>query len=141
MKRKALFTTILALALAVATLLPIGASAVDHPYNFTFNSVNGTQYTENHTKSDTEQHWYVSTHNYAGNTLSSTNVLGVRMHDKNSIGYISNYHTFSRHTGNVRLDYTTYVSNDNGNYFYMGAKKDNSSTSSTPLVISGNFCP
>jgi hypothetical protein len=140
MKAKKLITLTMILILAVSVISPICALAANHPYSFNFANVVDSSRTGLYSKSDLEQHWYLSTYNYVGNTLSSSNILGVRMHDTAHIGYVSNYHTVASYTTNLCFDYTTQVSNVN-NQFYMGAKKDDSSTSGAALTISGQFCP
>lgn len=140
MKAKKLVTAIVILVLAISVMSPVCAFAANHPYSFTFENVTDTTRTGLYSKSDSDQHWYLSTYNYAENTLSSRNVLGVRMHDTAHTGYVSNYHTITDYSTYLCYDYTTEVSNVD-NKFYLGAKKDDSSTSSAALTISGQFCP
>lgn len=129
---------IVALTLLVAVLVPVTALAAspNYPFKFTFTNL-ANQITETYQKGDSEQNWYVSLYNNGTNTMSSSNVLGLRM-NRNGAG-VSGYHTFSNYVTSYRLPYTTSVKSTD--WLYMGAKKDNSSTTSAALNISGQFNP
>lgn len=140
MKTKKALSIMVALILVVASLAPISAMAINRPFNFEFNSTIGNKYTDNYTKSDSDQHWYVRVYNNGINNVSSANILGVKMHHLQSVGYVSNYETITDYVSHT-FNYTTSVPYSNEDYFFMGAKKDSDSTSSATLIVTGVFCP
>lgn len=138
MKNNKTLCVIIALTLLVAVLVPVTALAASPNYPFSFDFYNlSNDKTDAYEKGDSEQNWYISLYNNGSNNMSSSNVLGVRM---NRGGYyVSGYHTFSNYVTGYRLPYTTSVNSTD--MMYMGAKKDNTSTSSAALHISGQFNP
>lgn len=138
MKSNKILRVIIALTLLVAVLVPVTALAASPNYAFSFDFYNlSNQTTATYEKGDSEQNWYISLYNNGTNNMSSSNILGVRM---NRGGYyVSGYHTFSNYVTSHQLPYTTSVKSTD--MMYMGAKKDNTSTSSAALHISGQFNP
>lgn len=137
------FKRTLAIALFVVTMLSTGSAlAENHDYAFAFTNVTTTRPTESFAKSDNDQNWYISL-DYGDpsgmtNTLSSSNILGVRAR-KSTTTAASAYYTFSSYVSGYPMPYTTSVST--GTSIYMAAKKDNTSTSSATLFISGRWAP
>lgn len=141
--KKKLQRIVSALLLVVMALGSMTAMAANHDFSFTFRNLSN-QTTENMNKSDDEQNWYVSldTKNKdtgVANTMSDTNILGLRMNSDTTRSYVSKYHTFSNYVTSYKLAYTSEVTTSTD--LYMGAKKDSSSTSSATLTISGRVCP
>jgi hypothetical protein len=119
--------------------------ARNYPYKFKFEDDVNPQHTDYFAKSDHDSFWYISTKKYdydtfpkKKNTLSSTNIFGCRMHrDKND--NVDGYHTFSNYIDSYPIEYRNKVrAGDNMRLF---GKKDDSSTSSKALKISGWFAP
>lgn len=140
MKNNKIMRAIIALMLLVAICIPVTAFAASPNYEFSFkftDLLNKT--TESYQKGDTEQNWYVSLYNNGTSTMSSTNILGLRMNRNGS--YISDYHTFSNYVTSYQLPYNDDVTVSSTDWVYMGAKKDSTSTSTAALVISGKFNP
>lgn len=128
----------------VCMLLSTGtAFAANHDFSFSFSNVTATQTTSSYAKSDNDQHWYLSldttnANTGVANTMSSANIFGCKMH-RSSGTDSSTYHTFSNYVSSYPLDYTVSVAS--GDSMYLAGKKDNASTSSSTLRISGRFAP
>lgn len=140
MKNNKIMRAIIALMLLVAICIPVTAFAASPNYAFSFEFSNlNDQTTDSYQKGDTEQNWYVSLYNNGTNTMSSSNILGLRMNRNGS--FISGYHTFSNYVTSYQLPYYDDVTVKSTDWVYMGAKKDSTSTSTADLVISGKFNP
>lgn len=140
MKIKKIITAIIALTLIIAALVPVSAMAVNHEFYFEFRDLNKQIDPNRYTKSDNEQKWYVTAYNMNGCNVSSTNILGVRMHHVESVGAVASYELitdFRYHS----WDYITEVPYSSSDHYYLGAKKDSVSTSTNSLTAVGVYCP
>lgn len=120
------------------------------PYRFEFYDDTTTELSEhNACKRDGEQQWYISLHSYNQNlgrynTVSATNIFGARL---NKVGNISDTIKHNNIGGyRIHTEYKTYAWSylypaTMDMYFFLGAKKDDTSSSSTALYVSGNYCP
>lgn len=140
MKAKKIATVIVVLTLIVATLVPISAMAVNHEFYFEFHDLYNQIDPNRYTKSDSEQRWYVTAYNMNGCNVSTSNVLGVRMHHLESVGAVATYELVTDFRYHV-WDYITQVPYTSSDHYYLGAKKDNTSTSTSPLTAVGVYCP
>lgn len=140
MKIKRIATAIIAFTLIVAALVPISAMAVNHEFYFEFHDLYNQVDQNRYTKSDSEQRWYVTAYNMNGCNVSSSNILGVKMHHLESVGAVATYELvkdFKYHS----WDYITQVPYSSSDHYYLGAKKDSSSTSTSSLTAVGVYCP
>lgn len=140
MKIKKIATMVIALTMIIAALAPISAMAVNHEFYFEFRDYYNHIDAGRYTKSDSEQRWYVTAYNMNGCNVSSSNVLGVKMHHLESVGAVASYELvtdFKYHSWDYIAD-APYSAND---HYYLGAKKDSSSTTSNTLIAVGVFCP
>lgn len=130
----------LAIALLVVTMLGTGSAlAANHLYSFVIPNVVQNVFTPIYPKSDSEPNWYLSIDSSdPDNNLSSTNIFGVRAR-KSTTTAASAYHTFSNFVTSYAMPYTISVST--GTNIYMAGKKDDTSTSSEALYVSGYWCP
>lgn len=126
-------------------MLPVQAKAAQNiPFEFSFNDLYDRT-TGSVFKEDSEQRWWLSLDSYYAkenryNTLSASNIFGCRMNRKNyNLHFISAYHTFSNYVSGYPLPYTREVPQNT--LVYLGMKKDDASTSSATLHISGRFNP
>lgn len=137
------------LVLLVIMTLPVEVFATDtgpnnQSFEFTFTNLYNFQ-TSPTRKLSEEQRWYLSLDavnrdSGAFNNLSASNIFGCRMNQQNvNYTYISYYHTFSNYVSGYPLEYTKNIPLNT--YVYLGVKKDSDSTSSSPLRISGRYCP
>lgn len=140
MRIKRIATAIVALTLIIAALVPISAMAVNHDFYFEFYDLNNQRDPNYYTKSDSEQNWYVTALNMNGCNVSSTNVLGVKMHHLESVGAVATYERVE----DFKYHHWKYIANAPSSledHYYLGAKKDDKSTSSNALIAVGVFCP
>lgn len=105
------------------------------------------------TKRDDEQNWYLSiyrTNPYTGasSTMSSTNVFLARMNkygdhvSGTNHNFVSAEHTISNYPAagtSFRFPYVYLV--DTEMTLFLGGRKTVGSTSTTPLVVCGKYCP
>jgi hypothetical protein len=134
-----------AMMLLVVTLIGTGSAiAANHSFDFVFTNVTTTSTTSSYAKSDSEQKWYITldTMNPDGgpNTMSSSNIFGARARKASDGSAASNYHTFSNYVTGYGMNYTA-GGITQGTSIYMAAKKDDTSSSSSYLYISGRFAP
>jgi len=119
-------------------------AADNQPFDFSFTDLTTTKYTTTGTKTDSDQNWYISIDELywptlTVTTISSTNIFGTRARKATDGGEASSYYLFTGlGTGMKRAYFITVTS---GQSFYMAAKKDSTSASSTKLIVSGRFCP
>lgn len=136
--------TVAVLLLAVC-LVPMAALATFWPYYFEFYDVTTTGISSPpRAKSDNDTRWYLTIYNNGYNTMSSTNILGARMNfslneDGSERSVASGYHTFSNYVNEYPMNYLYYVKK--GDLMVMGIKKDDTSSSSTLLRVSGEYAP
>jgi hypothetical protein len=133
---------ILALSLALAVSMSVVAYATNYNWDFVFTNTATTSNTPTVSKGDSEQNWYISidSTNPSGrvNTLSSTNKLGVRANFGGG-GFASIYVILNSYVSGYSTPYTSTVTAQS--QIFMGAKKDDSSTSSASLYVSGRWNP
>lgn len=133
-------------ALSMTMLLGAGsvtASAANHNFSFSFSNTTTTKYTSYYAKSDNSQYWYITldkTNASTGvsNTMSSSNIFGCKMHRSYSDS-VDVYHTFSNYVTSYGIKYQTTVYKDDN--MRLAGKKDNTSSSSATLRISGRIAP
>lgn len=140
--------TIVVLLLFAMCLIPLAAQATFWPYNFEFNNVIDPDVQRPpRAKSDNDTNWWIRIYDNGYNTISSTNKLGVRMNfalneDGSERSFASEYRTFSSYMPEgteYPIPYIYYVKA--GDRMILGAKKDNTSTSSMVLRVSGKYAP
>jgi hypothetical protein len=134
-----------AMTLLIVTLIGAGSAlAANHDFDFVFTNVTTTSTTQSYAKSDSDQKWYISldTMNPDGysNTMSSSNIFGARARKASNGATASNYHTFSNYVTGYGMNYTA-TGITQGTSIYIAAKKDDASSSSSALYISGRFAP
>lgn len=148
-------TVMLFLALILCTMCVVPTVAYadifegNTPYKFVFADDVTTDLSEHMAhKRDDEQNWYISIHSYNEtfgryNTVSATNIFGARL---NKVGNISG--TTHNNIGGYRLhtQYKTYqwgylYPATRDMTFFIGAKKDDTSSSNATLYVSGKYCP
>ncbi len=140
MRKLKVFLAVMCLAATVGTQT---AFAANTPYSFTFSSINNVQNSANGTKDDNDSNWYITldrTNASTGvsNTLSSSNIFGVKIHRTVS-DTVGTYATFSNYVSSYGLKYASSVKT--GDNMYLKGQKDDASTSSAALRISGRFAP
>lgn len=140
--------TVVVLVLVAMCLIPLAAQATFWPYSFTFYDVTTTEIqSPPRAKSDNDTNWWIRIYDNGYNTISSTNKLGVRMNfslneDGSERSFASEYRTFSGYMADgteYPIPYIYYVKA--GDLMVLGAKKDNTSTSSMVLRVSGKYAP
>lgn len=80
----------------------------------------------------------ISLHNNGTNNLSGSNILWLKM-NRSKNNNVDVYHRFSLYVSNYGIPYQAYVASTD--YVYLGLKKDDASTSSANLIISGKYNP
>ena len=98
-------------------------------------------------KSDNDTNWWIRIYDNGYNTISSTNILGVRMNfslnaDGSERSFASEYRKFSGYMAEgteYPIPYIYFVQKDD--LMVLGAKKDSDSTSSMVLRVSGKYAP
>ncbi len=124
--------------IAVATLFTLGlitsipVMAVTESYNWTFYSANGYLSTNSGYKNDNEQNYYLTINN--GN-ISATNIFGTRIRRASDDATMSPYALHNSYETSAKYWYTSTV--NTSTLYYMRGKKDDSSTASTQLNVSG----
>lgn len=137
--------TVAVLLMLVMCLTPMEALATFWDWgSYEFYNVTTTKIATPRAKSDDDTKWYLTIDNNGYNTMSSTNILGARMNfslneDGSERSVASGYHTFSNYVTEYPMKYLYYVKK--GDLMVMGVKKDDTSTSSTVLRVSGEFAP
>jgi len=137
--------TVAVLLLLVMCLTPMKALATFWEWgSFEFNNVIDTKLPSPKAKSDGDTKWYLTIYNNGYNTMSSTNILGARMNfslnaDGSKRSFASGYHTFSNYVTQYPMSYIYFVQKND--LMVMGLKKDDTSTSSTVLRVSGQYAP
>ena len=149
MKLANVFTKTVAMFVLVAMcLIPLAAQATFWPYDFTFyDEIAQDIQTPPRAKSDNDTNWWIRIYDNGVNTISRTNVLGVRMNfslnaDGSERSFASAYRTFNSYMDpgtEYPIPYIYTV--QKGNLMVLGAKKDNSSTSSNVLYVEGQYAP
>ena len=137
--------TVVAVALLLVVLVGAVAQAGTFSYNHQFTNTNYTKESDgDSTKNDGEDNWYItlsSWNTYFGrpNTMSAINIMGCRMR-----GYYSN----TAYSGYQELKYAVtskaypYLYDmDQGDRLNMRYKKDDSSSSTSDLFVSGYVTP
>lgn len=140
MKKTNILSAILALVLLLAVFIPVTALAVpnnDYPLYFEFTDLENHRLSD-YQKGDYEQKWVVTLYNDGTNNLSNANILGLKM-NRPSNNNIDIYHRFSQYVSHYGIPYQSYVANTD--YVHLGLKKDDASTSSAALIISGMYNP
>lgn len=140
MKKNKVMCAIIALIVLISTFVPVtafAATSTDYDLYFEFKDL------ENHRladfqKEDDEQKWVVSLYNNGISNMSSTNILGLKM-NRTSNNNIDVYHRFSQYVTRYGIPYQSYVAATD--YVHLGLKKDDASTSSANLIISGMYNP
>lgn len=105
-------------------------------YNWTFTSTRLTKFATPGYKNDSEQNYYIT---ISSGNISSSNVFGASIRDLNTDAFMAKYRT---HTS---LKYSMPYEYDQGRYantqepYQMRGKKDDSSTSSANLTVSGKI--
>lgn len=140
--------TVVIFVLVAMCLVPLAAQATFWPYSFVFEDVitNDTQ-SPPRAKSDNDTNWWIRIYDNGYNTISSTNILGVRMNfalneDGSERSVASDYQTFQGYMAEgteYPIRYIYYVKA--GDRMVLGAKKDRDSTSSMVLRVSGMYAP
>lgn len=121
------------------------AFAANTAYTFAFDSINDIQTNPwSGTKDDNDQYWYMSIDTYnpyysCYNTLSSANIFGAKIHRLNGTDNVGRYTTFSNYVSGYPIAYQSQVSANET--MYLKGQKDDASTSSETLYVSGRFCP
>lgn len=140
--------TVVILVLVAMCLIPLAAQATFWPYDFTFSDVISPDIqTPPRAKSDDDTNWWIRIYDNGVNTISSTNVLGVRMNfslnaDGSQRSFASAYRTFNSYMApgtEYPIPYIYTVQKNN--LMVLGAKKDDTSTSSMVLRVSGKYAP
>lgn len=140
--------TVVVLVLVAMCLIPLAAQATFWPYDFTFYDTIGQDIERPpRAKSDNDRNWWIRIYDNGYNTISSTNVLGVRMNfalneDGSERSFASEYKTFNSYMDEgteYPIPYIYYVKA--GDLMVLGAKKDSESTSSMVLRVSGKYAP
>ena len=100
-------------------------------------------------KNDNEQLWYLTIYKAnpntgVGSTLSSTNIFLARMNKVGNVSganhhFVSDEHRISNYIVGYPFQYTYLV--DTEMTLYLGGRKTSGSTSTTPLIVSGVYCP
>lgn len=134
MMKKKFIGTIAALALSMVCSLPVmAATRVTESYNWTFYS-DGPEddlSTNPGKKNDTEQYYYLTINQ--GN-ISSSNIFGARIRRADNVA-VSPYLTHTSYEYSQPYAYSTHVNTIDT--YYMRGKKDDTSTTSVALRISG----
>lgn len=139
MKNHNILCVIIALTLLVAVFVPVTALAVSSDYYFTFDYPDLDNHTESmHQKDDTDQLWVVTLYNTASSNMSSTNILGLKM-NRSGNNNVDRYHTFSNYVTKYGIPYLNPVSATD--WMYLGLKKDDASTSTAKLYVTGAYNP
>lgn len=149
MKLANLVTKAVAMIVLVAMcLIPLAAQATFWGYSFVFyDDVASKVQTPPRAKSDNDTNWWIRIYDNGYNTISSTNILGVRMNfalneDGSERSFASRYKTFSSYMDEGTEYPIPYIySVKAGDRMILGAKKDNESTSSMVLRVSGMYAP
>ncbi|MBE5772326.1 MAG: hypothetical protein E7337_00145 [Clostridiales bacterium] len=134
MKRKSFIVGIMLLCIL---LIGTTAFAATVSYGFTFNDITTTLSTATGAKKSHDHKYYDITI-YSSSTVSDANVLGARPRNGANNDYAGSYKTYTS-TGTFTKSY--YEDDLPIDYVYFRMKKDNSSTSGTPLSVSGSFVP
>lgn len=149
MKLANLVTKAVAMIVLVAMcLIPLAAQATFWGYSFVFyDDVASKVQTPPRAKSDNDANWWIRIYDNGYNTISSTNILGVRMNfalneDGSERSFASRYKTFSSYMDEGTEYPIPYIySVKAGDRMILGAKKDDESTSSMVLRVSGMYAP
>lgn len=140
--------TVVIIVLVAMCLIPLAAQASFWRYSFVFtDEVTNKIQTPPRAKSDNDTNWWIRIYNNGYNTLSSTNVLGVRMNfslnaDGSERSFASAYRTFNSYMApgtEYPIPYIYTVKKND--LMVLGAKKDDSSTSTAVLRVSGEYAP
>lgn len=140
--------TVAMLVLVAVCLIPLAAQATFWSYDFTFYDTIGQDIERPpRAKSDNDTNWWIRIYDNGINTLSSTNILGVRMNfslneDGSERSFASAYRTFNSYMAEgteYPIPYIYFV--QKGDLMVLGAKKDDSSTSSRMLYVEGKYAP
>lgn len=140
--------TVVILVLVAMCLIPLAAQATFWNYDFIFYDVIAQDIeTPPRAKSDNDTNWWIRIYDNGVNTISRTNVLGVRMNfslnaDGTERSFASAYRTFNSYMApgtEYPIPYIYTVQKND--LMVLGAKKDDSSTSSNVLYVEGKYAP
>ncbi len=144
----AVMKTVVLVVLVAVCLIPLAAQATFWPYSFVFEDVvtNDIQ-SPPRAKSDNDTNWWIRIYDNGYNTMSRTNIFGVRMNfalneDGSERSVASDYQPFKDYMAEgteYPIKYIYYV--EAGDRMVLGAKKDKDSTSSMVLRVSGEYAP
>ena len=136
MKRKNRILGSLGALLFGMMITAASVSADTISYNWTFTSTRPTKFATPGFKNDSEQNYYIT---ISSGNISASNVFGASIRDLNTEAYMARYRT------HVSLKYSVPYGYDQGRYanteepYQMRGKKDDSSTSSANLTVSGKI--
>ena len=140
--------TVAMFVLVAVCLIPLAAQADFWPYDFKFyDTVSTDIQTPPRAKTDDDTNWWIRIYDNGRNTLSSTNILGVRMNfslneDGSKRRFASEYRKFNSYMAagtEYPIPYIYFVKKND--LMVLGAKKDDSSTSSRVLYVEGKYAP
>lgn len=140
--------TVVLFVLVAVCLIPLAAQAYFWDYSFVFYDTIGDDIeSPPRQKSDDDTNWWIRIYDDGINTLSSTNKLGVRMNfslneDGSERSFASAYRVFDSYMKDGTehpIPYIYFVQKND--LMVLGAKKDNSSTSSRALYVAGKYAP
>ena len=140
--------TVVIIVLVAMCLIPLAAQATFWGYSFVFyDDIANKIQTPPRAKSDNDTNWWIRIYDNGYNTLSGTNVLGVRMNfslneDGSERSVASAYRTFNSYMDEgteYPIPYIYFVQKDD--LMVLGAKKDDSSTRTTVLRVLGEYAP
>ena len=134
MKRKSFIVGIMLLCIL---LIGTTAFAATVNYGFTFNDITSNLSTATGGKASPAYKYYTFTI-YSSSTVSAANPLGARPRNGDNDDFAGSYKIYTS-TGTFTKSYYEEDLPIYNVYFRM--KKDNSSTSGTPLSVSGSFVP
>lgn len=132
-------TIILTLLVAMFAMTTMVEASPNYTYSFAFKDL-VNHFEDYHEKGDgdTEQNWYFTIYNNGTGNVSKANVLGVKMNRLNN-NTADRYRTFDYYPDKKPIAYLAYVAETD--IMYLGAKKDNSSTSPVTLYANGAYNP
>ncbi len=122
-------------------------------YKFTFTEKGDDQPCEVYSsKNDNVQKWYLSIYRTnpdtgVSSTMSSTNIFLARMNKLGNVSgtnhhFVSNEHRISNYPASGTSFCFPYVYLvDTEMTLYLGGRKTDDSTSTTPLIVCGKYCP
>lgn len=131
--------------------LPVVASAKGNTFYDFYFSEKGVDKpcSEFSSKNDNEQNWYLTVYQTnpktgVRSTMSSNNIFLARMNKVGHVSgtnhhFVSNEHRISNYISGYPFPYVYFV--DTEMTLYLGGRKTEDSTSTTPLIVCGYYCP